>query len=95
MEFPIKFDTVESEWSIIYFEGSQVIIFENIVFFSLKIDLKSKQTVQTLMKCRIMRHFIRVFTVCQSTLLGVFGIRKNNRHFINMFYKYSTYSVNK
>ena len=26
MEFPIKFDTVESGWSILYFEGSQAII---------------------------------------------------------------------
>ena len=25
-----------------------------------------KQTVQTLMKCRILRHFIWVFTVCKS-----------------------------
>ena len=30
-----------------------------------------KQTVQTLMKCSIMLHFIWVFTVCQSTSLGV------------------------
>ena len=26
MEFPIKFDTVESGWSIVYIVGSQVII---------------------------------------------------------------------
>ena len=26
MEFPIKFDTVKSGWSIVYIEGSQVII---------------------------------------------------------------------
>ena len=31
MEFPIKFDTVKSGWSVVYIEGSQVII-------SLKID---------------------------------------------------------
>ena len=37
MEFPIKFDTVESGWSIVYIEGSQVIIFI-IVFLSLKIN---------------------------------------------------------
>ena len=34
MEFPIKFDTFKSGWSIVYIEGSQVII----VFLSLKID---------------------------------------------------------
>ena len=26
MEFPIKFDTIKSGWSIVYIEGSQVII---------------------------------------------------------------------
>ena len=36
MEFPIKFDTVKSGWSIIYIEGSQVIILKNFVFLFLK-----------------------------------------------------------
>ena len=43
MEFSIKFDTVQSGCSIIYIEGSQVIIKTNIVFLSLKIDWLSKQ----------------------------------------------------
>ena len=38
MEFSIKFDTVKSEWSIIYIEGSQVIIFKKYCIFSMKID---------------------------------------------------------
>ena len=38
MEISIKFDTVKSGWSIIYIEGSQVIIKRNVVFPSLKID---------------------------------------------------------
>ena len=38
MEFSIKFDTVKSGWSIVYIEGSQVIISKNVVFLSLKID---------------------------------------------------------
>ena len=38
MELPIKFDTVKSGWSIVYIEGSQVIISKNIEFLSLKID---------------------------------------------------------
>ena len=38
IEFSIKFVTVKSGWSILYIEGSQVIIPKNIVFFSLKID---------------------------------------------------------
>ena len=47
-------------WSIVHFKGSQV-------EFS---KLGCKQTEQTLM------HFIWVFTVCQSTHLGVYSITK-------------------
>ena len=40
MEFPITFDTVKLGWSIVYIEGSQVIISKtNIVFLSLIISL--------------------------------------------------------
>ena len=35
---PTEFDTVMSGWSIVYIEGSKVIIFRNILFLSLKID---------------------------------------------------------
>ena len=56
MEFPLKFDTVKSRWSIVHCEGSQVIISKNIRFLSRKIDFVD-----------IMLHFIRVFNVCQST----------------------------
>ena len=38
MVFSIMFDTVKPGWSIVYIEGSQVIISKNIVFLSLKID---------------------------------------------------------
>ena len=40
MEYPIKFDTVSSGWSILYIEGVTCIFFfkTNIVFLSLKID---------------------------------------------------------
>ena len=38
MESPIKFDTVESGWSIVYIEKTQVIIPPKI-FLSLKIEL--------------------------------------------------------
>ena len=55
MEFPLKFDTVKSRWSIVYCEGSQVIISKIIRFLSRKIDFVD-----------IMQHFIRVFNVCQS-----------------------------
>ena len=39
MEFPIKFDSVKPRWTIIYIEGSHVIIFKNIVFLSIKMYL--------------------------------------------------------
>ena len=39
LEFPIKFDTVKPRWTIIYIEGSQVIIFKNLVFLSMKMYL--------------------------------------------------------
>ena len=35
IEFSIKFDTVGSEWSIVYIEGSQVIILRKILYFFL------------------------------------------------------------
>ena len=38
MEFLIKFDTVKSGLSIVYIEGSQIIISTKIVFLSLKIS---------------------------------------------------------
>ena len=41
MVFSIKVDTVRSGWSIVYIEGSQVIMFKNILFLSQKIDFVS------------------------------------------------------
>ena len=38
MEFPIKFDTVKLGWSIVYIEGSLVIISKKNIFLSLKIE---------------------------------------------------------
>ena len=40
MEFPIKFDTVKSGWSIVYIEGSQIIISKKYC-----VSLSLKQTV--------------------------------------------------
>ena len=77
MELSIKFDTctVKSGWSIIYIEGSKIIIPKNIIFLSLNDDFVLLQTVQTLMKCCIKWYFIWVFTVCESTHFGVFGVQ--------------------
>ena len=41
--------------------------FQIILYLFLWRTILSLQTVQTLMKCRILRHFIWVFTVCKST----------------------------
>ena len=61
-----------------YIEGSQVIISpKNIVFLSLNIYF-SWQTVQILMKCCILRHFIWVFIVCQSLFDLILYIPVNN-----------------
>ena len=70
IELSIKFDIVNSGRSIIYIEGLQLII-SNKGHTSYFNSSLSYQTVQTLMKCRHMRHFIWVFTVCFSTRLVV------------------------
>ena len=71
MDFSIKLHTIKSEWSIVYIEGLPVIISKDYYFLSLKIDSVLEQTVQTMTKCRVMRQFVWVFTVCNSTRLGV------------------------
>ena len=38
MEFSIKLHTIKSKWSIVYIEGSRVIISKNILFLSMKIE---------------------------------------------------------
>ena len=50
----IKFDTVKTGCSIVYYEGSQIntVIISNFFFLSLNIDFVLENTVQTLMKCR-------------------------------------------
>ena len=67
-------------WSTVYIDpkGSQVIISNN-VFLSLKVKINSVlvNSVDS-MKCRIMWHFIWVFTVCQSTCLKVSSAQKVN-----------------
>ena len=53
-------------------------------------DILSWQTVQTWMKCRLMRHFIWVFTVCQSTCLLVYGQIETVNH---GYYQVSMYRI--
>ena len=45
MEFPIYFDTVKSGWSIVYIEGSHIIISKKNIFLSLKINFALSNSV--------------------------------------------------
>ena len=61
MECSIKLDTVKLGWSIVYIEGSQVIISKKcIIFLSLKMNFvlanSADLIVQILRKCSIMWH---------------------------------------
>ena len=56
-----------------WYPGSGVVL-DCIVSWSLPSFLLKWQTVQSLMKCCMMRHFIWVFTDCQSTCLGVWHL---------------------
>ena len=57
--------------------------FLNNVFLS---SCLSSQTVQTQMKCCILLHFIWVFTVCQSTHLGMSSIQRAKRNILKFEY---------
>ena len=72
--------STKSGWSV-FIEGSHVMIFKKNVFLSLK------QTVQILMKCRVLWHFIWVFIVCKGTRLGVsilLMVKPNNAGSVKM-----------
>ena len=77
---PMKFSLkqVKSGWSIVYIKGSKIIFLKKCLFLS----------VQTLMKCHIMWHFIWVFTVChlktQVPFLW-FLVKKKHAKFSNIF----------
>ena len=82
MEFPIKFDTVKSGWSIVYTEGSQIIISKIIIFLSLKIDfgLANNADPDEMMHYArlglILQQLIWVYNGCQSTCLRVSGTQR-------------------
>ena len=60
------------ELRFLYFKVSQLEIFIKLLMHFCHEDLfLYMQTVQTLMKFRMMRHFIYVFTICQITCLQV------------------------
>ena len=75
MEFSIKFDTFMSEWCIIYIEVSRVIVSTDIGFSFSKGRYSLKNSAD-LMKWRIVRHFIWVFTDCPGTCLDISGLQR-------------------
>ena len=78
MVISIKQHTIKSGWSIFLYCGITGYNFQNnIVFLSLKIDFRL-QTRQTLMKCRIMRHFIWAFAVYQNTISTKCKVKRYN-----------------
>ena len=73
MEFSIKFGRVKSEWSVVYIEGSQVIISKYCFTFFLANGADPEEMSQ-------LRHFIWVFTFCESTHLGVSNLQRLNQY---------------
>ena len=66
MEFSVKLHAIKLGWSIVYNEGSQVIISKNVVFDSLMNDFVSVNSAD-------LDEMPWHFTVCQSTRFGVSG----------------------
>ena len=65
IEFPIQLPTIKSGWSIVYIEGSQIIISKK-DYISLKIHFVLANSADT----DEMPHYECGITVCQSTHLG-------------------------
>ena len=69
---------LQLNYGIAHFVHKEVVTgrdFKIMVLFRHKIFL-CLQTVQTLLKCRIMWHFIWVFAVCQSTFMQVYSMKR-------------------
>ena len=75
MNSSIWFDTMNQECFIVHMKGSHKIILKlrctsiPMIIFILANSADADEMPQTLMKCRILWHFISVCTVCQSTHL--------------------------
>ena len=63
--------------SIVYFKGVTCHFLNKIIYFCLW-RFFSSQTVQNLMKCHLMWHFIWILTVCKRTCLPVFKMERVN-----------------
>ena len=81
MDFPINVDTFKSGWSVLYIEGSHVIIIiqsQNIIFLSLKISFVLENS-DDLDEMPLAWHFIWVFTVFPKYLIFGFWFSKGSR----------------
>ena len=76
MDSPIWFYTINLGWFIVYVKGSQVIISKLRCILVSEGFFSPCQTVQTLMKCLMVWHFIWIFTVCHSTCSGVSSVQR-------------------
>ena len=74
MDFPILIDTVSMVLSIVYFKGSHVEFLYYNVFLSLKVVLIVGNSADP----EEMLHSFWVFTICQSTRLGVSTLQRVN-----------------
>ena len=74
MVYHIDIDRIKMELSILYFKGLPVFFYENGVFLSLKTVFILANGAYP-KKCRFMRHFIWVFTVCQYLFTGVKNLK--------------------
>ena len=72
VDFPIHIDTMGMDLSILCFKGSLVKLSKLLYILSLKIFcfVLPNQTVQTLVKCHIMQHFIWHFTVLSKYMFA-------------------------
>ena len=79
MDFQIHIDILRMGLPILYFKGLRVVVskLRRISVLECCFNLSKQCRIIILMKCRILPHFIWVFTVCQSTPhLGVSTIHR-------------------
>ena len=68
MDYSFWFATLNLGWSIVYIEGSQVIIYKQFCISCSEDHFCLSNQVSTLVKCCDMQNFIWVFIVCQRHL---------------------------
>ena len=81
MDSPIKFGTVKSGWSIIYIEGSRVMLSKYIIFLSLKIDFDLANSVDPGEIAHYAAFHLDIHCL-QSTRLGFSSLHMVNSVFV-------------